>query len=268
MTSRQHHSLIARQVEVRRGNRVVVDDVSFEARAEKIVGIIGPNGAGKSSLLMALFRSLELSAGEVLIDDFPLASMRRREIARNIAVVAQEAEDALPLSVRASVNLGRLSQRSLSGYGDNTDQEAVSRALRRVGIEHLGERLMTELSGGERQRALIARALVQDPNFLLLDEPTNHLDLHHQFALFSLVRSLSSTTVVVLHDLNLASQVCDELVLLHQGRVVRAGATAEVLDPELIGDTYEIACDVVEYQGRRQLLFAPRRNPENNQDIS
>jgi iron complex transport system ATP-binding protein len=250
-------ALLARDLIVRRGGCTVLDRVELTARRGTTVGIIGPNGAGKSSLLLALYRAIPRAAGEVIIDGVGLDELSRREIARTIAIVGQDNEMAMPLSVRDSVGLGRLPHRSLVGYGDVTDRELVTEALGRVGLSDLADRLLTELSGGERQRALIARAIVQDPSYLFLDEPTNHLDLHHQFALLALVKTVSATTVTVLHDLNLAARACQELVLLANGRLVASGPSADVLQPDLIAEVYQVGVHVVEHRGRRHLIFDP-----------
>ncbi|GAB77886.1 iron complex transport system ATP-binding protein [Austwickia chelonae] len=250
-------ALSAREVTIRRGDRLVVDGVGFTARAGTTVGVIGPNGAGKSSLLLALHRAITHESGTIELGADEIGTLSRRRIARHVAVVAQENEAALPLSVRDSVNLGRLPHRSLVGYGDAQDRERVDEALDRVGLGTLAERLVTELSGGERQRVLIARAIVQNAPFLLLDEPTNHLDLHHQFQLFELVRTLDTTTVVVLHDLNLAGRVCDELVLLDRGRPVAYGPPREVLTPQIVSAVYHVAVECLEHHGQPHLLFSP-----------
>lgn len=262
-------SLHASSIVVERGGRIVLDNVGLDARRGTSVGIIGPNGAGKSSLLLALYRAIPRAAGDVLIDGDALDGLSRREIARRVAVVAQETDSAMPLAVRDAVALGRLAHRRLSSYGDVADQALVDAALDRVGLTGLGDRLLPQLSGGERQRALIARAIVQEPDVLLLDEPTNHLDLHHQFALLDLVRSIEATTVIVLHDLNLAAAACQELVLLERGRVVAAGPCEEVLDPDLIAEVYRVRVTAVEHAGRRHLIFdspsaasAGRRSPK------
>lgn len=250
-------ALTTHAVTIHRGGRLVVDGVGFAARTGSTVGLIGPNGAGKSSLLLALHRAIAHDSGLITLDESEIGSLSRRQIAQRVAVVAQDNEASLPLSVRDSVTLGRLPHRSLTGYGDAQDRACVTEALHQVGLLEHADRLVTELSGGERQRVLIARAIAQDTPFLLLDEPTNHLDLSHQFQLFDLVRGLEATTVVVLHDLNLAGQVCDELVLLDHGRPVAYGATTDVLTPEIISAVYQVDVDLVEHRGRPHLLFSP-----------
>ena len=144
------HSLV-----IRRGNRVVVDEVDLSAGDGSTIGVVGPNGAGKSTLVQAMYRALPAASGEVLIDSSDVTSLSRRAIARAVAVVSQERDEGLPLTVRDAVGLGRLSHRSLAGYGDAEDRSMVDAALARVDITYLADRLITQLSGGERQLSLI-----------------------------------------------------------------------------------------------------------------
>ena len=255
----------AENLTVRRGGRLVLDKVSLAADRNATIGIIGPNGAGKTTLLLALFRALSIDGGVVRLDDEDVTALTRRDIARRVAVVGQNDPTALPLPVRDAVALGRLPHRSLLRYGDDADTAIVEDALARVGALDLADRLVTELSGGERQRVLLARAIAQKAGHLLLDEPTNHLDIHHQFLLLDLVREVQATTIVVLHDLNLASQVCTELVLLDRGRLVASGPTAQVLDPELISRVYRVRAEAILADGHTHLVFSRAAPPPRAQ---
>ncbi|MBW3087081.1 Iron(3+)-hydroxamate import ATP-binding protein FhuC [Austwickia sp. TVS 96-490-7B] len=249
--------IIARNISVDRSGHRVLDSVSLATKPDRTIGIIGPNGAGKSTLLRTLYRSLAVASGEIHVDGDQLESLSRRDVARRISVVAQVHGSALPLPVRDSVALGRLSHRGLAGYGDNDDRERVDRAIAQVGLEGFENRLTTELSGGEMQRVLIARAIVQDATHLLLDEPTNHLDIFHQYQVLDLVRDLRKTCVVVLHDLNLASQYCDELVLLDRGRIVSSGRADDVLTAERITEVYRVRCEVLHHSnGQRHIVYS------------
>lgn len=247
----------AEHVTIDRGGRTICHDVDLTVGPGEVVGIVGPNGSGKTTFLLSLNRALAAAGGRVLIDGADIAGMTRRRIARQVAVVAQESETALPLSVRDSVALGRLASSSMLDYGDAGDTELVDAALTRVDLGGLADRLITRISGGERQRAMVARAIVQQATHLLLDEPTNHLDLHHQFSLLELVRELDCTTVIVLHDLNLAARFCDRVALLADGRVVAAGTPGEVLTPERIAPIYHLHVERIDHRGRPCLLFDP-----------
>ncbi|MDO5092800.1 MAG: ABC transporter ATP-binding protein [Propionibacteriaceae bacterium] len=254
----------AEQLSVVRGDREVLAGAHLVAEPGEVVGVVGPNGSGKTTLLLALNRALRASGGTVVIDGDDLSRLPRREIARRVAVVAQDTDASLPLTVRDAVALGRLASRSLLAYGDASDRGLVRDALEQVQAVHLADRLVTQLSGGERQRVLVARAIAQRASHLLLDEPTNHLDLHHQFALLSLVTGLNCTVVMVLHDLNLAARYCQRLLLVHQGRIAATGTPEEVLTPEILEPIYRITVSSFEHEGRRQLVFAPEARKETS----
>jgi iron complex transport system ATP-binding protein len=152
--------------------------------------------------------------------------------------------------VRDIVRLGRIPHRTALGGGTSADEDAVDSALAHVGLLDQAGRLWHTLSGGERQRAQIARALAQEPRELLLDEPTNHLDVRHQLELLELVCALPITTVIAIHDLNLAAMYCDVVVVLQKGRVVASGAPSDVLTAELITDVYGVAASITQDTNR------------------
>jgi iron complex transport system ATP-binding protein len=181
--------------------------------------------------------------GSVLLDGDDLLALRRRERARRLAFVEQDATTELPLTGRAVAGLGRTPHEALLGGGDPASSEIVTRALAEAGALDFADRALPSLSGGERQRVLIARALAQQPRLLLLDEPMNHLDIAAQLEVFALLARLAAdgvTVVAALHDLALAAAHADHVVVLHRGRVVAAGATEETLTPDLIRDVYGI----------------------------
>ncbi|MDT0345715.1 ABC transporter ATP-binding protein [Streptomyces litchfieldiae] len=235
----------------------VLAGVGLEARSG-IVGLIGPNGSGKTTLLRILYAALAPRGGTVLVDDRPVTSVPHRELPRRIAVVAQEAPPELPVTVADMVLLGRAPHRSSLQAYTAEDHRIAAAALRRVGMRDLADRNVATLSGGEKQRTLIARALAQQAHHLLLDEPTNHLDIHYQHEILHLVRSLDVTTVVVLHDLNLAGRYCDHLVLLDQGTVACAGPTADVLTPEVLEPVYRVSVRTLHDEDCVQLVFRPQ----------
>lgn len=250
-------TLETREVRWTRGGALVVDDVSLRPEPGSTVGLLGPNGSGKSSLLRLLQGAARPDSGEVLLDDRPLGEWRRREVARSVAVVTQHAETDADIVVRDVVRLGRTPHRPVWGGSTTGDEAAIDAALERVGLTDKADRLWHTLSGGERQRAQIARALAQEPRELLLDEPTNHLDIRHQLDVLALVAALPVTSIIALHDLNLAATYCDSVLVLRAGRVVAAGAPAEVLTPALIADVYEVKARVIPdaETGRSTILF-------------
>jgi iron complex transport system ATP-binding protein len=219
---------------------LILDGVSIAPRPGAVTGLLGPNGSGKSTLLRLLAGVLAPSAGVVSLDGEPLAGVARRAAARRIALVQQQSDTQVELTVGDVVRLGRIPHRRAWSAASAADERAVAAALERSGLADRAGRLWRTLSGGERQRVQIARALAQEPRELLLDEPTNHLDIQHQLELLDLVRGLDLTCVVALHDLNLAAAYCDELVVLREGRVVAAGAPAKVLTEELVADVYGV----------------------------
>jgi iron complex transport system ATP-binding protein len=250
-------SIEARRVSWEAGGHLIVDQVSVAVEPGTTLGLLGPNGSGKSSLLRLLAGLRRPSGGAVLLDGNGISDLDRRSLARRIAVVEQEAGTELDLTVADVVLLGRTPHRSGWGGPGRDDEDTVRDALARTGLEALAPRRWHSLSGGERQRAQIARALAQQPSELLLDEPTNHLDIAHQLALLDLVRTLPVTTVVALHDLNLAAAFCDRVLVLSAGRVVAAGTPAEVLTEQLVRDVYGVRCEVsrVPPEGRPHIRF-------------
>ncbi|MFC4376817.1 ABC transporter ATP-binding protein [Nocardia halotolerans] len=243
--------------------RITLDDISFRAEPGTTVGLIGPNGSGKSTVLRLMYRALRPAGGSVVIDATPVQQLRGRDLAGRLAVVAQEAPPDTPVTVTETVLLGRSPWvGAFQGYS-RADRITAAAALARVGARELAERRFATLSGGERQRVLIARALAQQADHLLLDEPSNHLDIRYQHELLSLVRGLhTTTTIVVLHELNLAARYCDRLVLLDHGRVAAAGTVAEVLTPQVLEPVYQIQVHRSRAFGAVQLLFGPATAPD------
>jgi iron complex transport system ATP-binding protein len=222
-----------------------VADVTLSLKPGEITAIIGPNGAGKSTLLKSLNSQVSPSSGSILLDGQPLERLNRRTISRRIAVVAQEAELRFPVTVLEFVLGGRFAWATNAGWGWETehDLQIADAVLRETELSELSGRLMNELSGGERQRALMARALATEAP-ILLDEPTANLDLSHQATLLALVRNRcdrkEAAALVVTHDINLAAQFADNLILMKQGRAVHTGTPEQVLQPQILQDVFEV----------------------------
>src|SRR5437870_4708926 len=236
--------LEAREISVNYDEREAVADVSLRAKPKDVIAIIGPNGAGKSTLLRALNGSVGTSSGEVLLDDRSIDSYSRRAIAQRIAVVAQEAELRFPGTVMEFVLGGRYAWSSAWGWESEKDVEIARRILRETELEDFETRLMNELSGGERQRAVVARALATEAKIFLLDEPTANLDLAHQATMLRLVRGRcndrESAAIVVTHDVNLAAEFADQVMLLKNGREIVAGPPRSVFTPELLRKVFDL----------------------------
>jgi iron complex transport system ATP-binding protein len=224
----------------------VLQDVSFQMRKGEFVGVIGPNGSGKTTLLKILYRLLSPQQGEVLFDRLSLKKMSRREIAKKIAVVAQETYPAFPFRAIELVLMGRSPYLGHLMFESPKDLEIAKKAMEWTEILPIAERPIDELSGGERKRVFIARALAQEPEVILLDEPTSNLDIHHQVEFLDLVLSLNRekglTILMASHDLNLASEYCDRLLLLQHGKIYKMGSPEEVMTRENIEKVY--GCEV------------------------
>jgi iron complex transport system ATP-binding protein len=232
--------------------KTIVSDVSLSAAPGETLGLIGPNGSGKSSLLRLLAGLKRPHAGRVEINGQDIARVPRRALSRQVAFVQQNAATDTNVSVRDVVRLGRTPHRSaLSGWSA-ADEAAVVTALERVDMTDRRAQAWQTLSGGERQRVHIARALAQSPQVMFLDEPTNHLDIHHQIEILRLIRDLSLTSVVALHDLNLAAMFCDRIVVLLSGSVLASGTPRSVLTEGLLRQVFRIEAGVSEspYHGR------------------
>lgn len=237
-------SMTAERITWQVRNKLIVDGVDITVATGSTVGLLGPNGSGKSSLLRLLAGLRATSSGVVRLDDSDIAGMNRRLLARRLAVVDQEATTDQEPTVRDVVELGRLPHRATWAPMSARDRRMIETAAVTTGVADLLDRPYSTLSGGERQRVQIARALAQEPTELLLDEPTNHLDIRHQLELLELVAATETTTVMALHDLNLAAAYCQELVVLDHGRVHTAGPPAAVLTPSVIAEVYEVEATV------------------------
>jgi iron complex transport system ATP-binding protein len=236
--------LTARDISVSFGRRRVIDGVSVELHPGEIIVLLGPNGAGKSTLLRSLNSTVPIDQGEILMDGTPIGSMSRREIARKIAVVAQENETKFPITVIDFVLSARFAGGSAFGWESKDDIASAKNALRLCDLGEFGDRLMNELSGGERQRVVLARALAAETKVLLLDEPTANLDLAHQSLMFRLVRDRCQTggagAIVITHDLNLAAAFADRVLLLKEGKLIATGAPADVLTATNLREIYDV----------------------------
>ncbi|MGC0362481.1 iron complex transport system ATP-binding protein [Rhodococcus sp. 27YEA15] len=237
-------TLEARGAGWRAGGTVIVDDVHFTPAVGTTVGLLGPNGSGKSTLLKLLAGQHRPSAGLITLDGITLTDWKRRDLARRIATVDQHSDTEVDLTVGDILELGRTPHRGLWGGHTEADRGAVRAAVEHTALGELLDRFWHTLSGGERQRVQIARALAQQPQELLLDEPTNHLDINHQLELLALVRELPTTTVMALHDLNLAAMFCDSLVMLSGGKIVASGTPTDVLTVDLIAAVYDVDAEV------------------------
>lgn len=250
----------------RRGRGGVVDalsGVSLDVPRGSFTGLMGPNGCGKTTLLKLMAGVLRPSTGTVTLAGQSLASMPRREAARHVAVVPQDTHPAFDYTALEIVLMGRHPHLRPTQLEGPDDLAIAQQSLEATGTLHLAQRPFTSLSGGERQRVVIASALAQQPDVLLLDEPTASLDLGYQLEVASLLRRLSRqhhvTMVMATHDLNLAASMCDALALLRGGRLLRYGATADVLTVDTVRELYDVEAEVQFHPAAGHLTVTPVR---------
>lgn len=241
-------------IEVRHGSRLALGPVDVVIGVGETVALLGPNGSGKTSLLRVLAGISPPDAGTVYLHGRQLARIPARERARLIASVAQDESTELPFTARDVLLLGR-------GVGTpewrpyrRVDHEFVEALAQRWEIGALLDRNLREMSGGERRRVLIARAFAQGAEVLLFDEPTNHLDLRHQHDLLEHLADGSATSVVALHDIDMARAYCTRIVLLDHGRIVADGSPDDILTAALVEETYRVAARDVVVEGRGRVI--------------
>ncbi|MDG4718457.1 MULTISPECIES: ABC transporter ATP-binding protein [Thalassospira] len=238
------------------GFKKIISDVSLRVAPGEFLGLIGPNGSGKTSMMSVLAGIRAPSRGQAMLGDQPMKQIGRRNLARQIGFVEQQADTIDRITVREAVGLGRTPYLSLLTPWSEDDSEIVDQALGSVEMRDMADRMWHTLSGGEKQRVHIARALAQQPDFLLLDEPTNHLDIHHQLGLLELVRALPVTVVAALHDLNHAAMFCDRIAMMDRGKLIAVGTPEQILTSQNLRDVFGVAADIeIDDQGRCHIRY-------------
>lgn len=234
--------LQARNLHVRYDTTEVLSDLSIDLLAGEVVALLGPNGSGKSTLIRTLLGHLRASGGEILWEDRPLARLSPRALARRVAYLAQTPAYDPESRVEHVVRMGRSPYLSMFGLETTEDRDVVEAILNETGLTAFRHRAMDELSGGQRQRVFIARALAQQPVAMLLDEPGTHLDLHHHVEMYRQLRTLAQQkligVLIAAHDITLAAQFADRIVLLSDGRVVANGTPTDVLQADALSKVY------------------------------
>jgi iron complex transport system ATP-binding protein len=231
-----------------KANAWALSGLTFEVLSGEVLGVIGPNGSGKTSLLKLLARVLRPQEGEIHLFGSRIAAMSQDAIARVVALVPQESRQIFPFTIAETVMMGRFPHHRSKGrfFGIGLegpeDIRLATQAMEETDVGHLAHRSIDDVSGGERQRAIIARALAQQSKVLLLDEPTAFLDLNHQLDICTILTRLNEncglTVILASHDLNLASQYCDRLLLLNDGEIFRLGTPEEIVRPEVLEAVY------------------------------
>ncbi|MCF2907405.1 ABC transporter ATP-binding protein [Pseudoalteromonas sp. DL2-H2.2] len=226
------------------GNKPVLSGLNFAIARGQFIGLIGPNGAGKSSLLRCLYRYWEQTEGEILYAGKPVSDYLRRAYARQVAVVLQEIPSQFNLALFEVVAMGVTPHKTLFSTVNADDKLRILEAIERVGLSHKAQQQFDSLSGGEKQRAMIARAMVQQPELLIMDEPTSHLDVKYQIQIMELAKAMGVTVIASFHDLNLAAALSDELLVLAQGTLVAQGTPLEIITPDLLSDIFGVCAEV------------------------
>jgi iron complex transport system ATP-binding protein len=231
----------------------VVSDLTLEVPAGRMTAVVGPNGSGKSTLLRGMRRLLTPQSGRVLLDGRDIHQLPARELARQLGVLPQGPVTPEGITAAELVSRGRHPHRGLFARLTAEDQQAIDDALAAVELAELRDRPVDQLSGGQRQRVWIAMVLAQGTQHLLLDEPTTYLDLAHAVDVMNVVHaaahSAGRTVVTVLHDLTLAAQYADHLVVMGDGRIAAQGVPSEVLSEQLLADVFGLRATVVEVGG-------------------
>lgn len=235
----------------------VVDDVSLDLPAGKVISMIGPNGAGKSTVLGMISRLIARSAGVVEFKGKDVSQWESRELAKHLAILTQANNINMKLTVRELVSFGRFPH---SGSNlTNEDRKTVDRAIDYMELNAFADRFIDEMSGGQRQRAFIAMVLAQDTEYVLLDEPTNNLDIYHSAQMMKLVRrlcdELGKTVILVLHEINLAAFYSDHICAFKNGRIIVSGTVEEVMTAQNLELIYGVPFEIHRIDGRPLAIF-------------
>lgn len=245
------------------GDQLVLSAVSATFTKGQVTALVGPNGCGKSTLLKAVMGFVPLRDGAVELEGQKTTTMPRRALARRVAYLPQETYCPDYMTLGELIELAGYARYSLFGGPTAGDRALFAESLAFVGLADLAHHQVNLLSGGQRQRAWIAMVLAQDADIILLDEPVNHLDIKYQYAVLSLIRSLTvehgKTVIIVLHDLNLTAAFADSVVMLKAGRVQANGTVQEAINPRSLAEVFGIEAEVFRHDNR--LVCLPRCAP-------
>jgi iron complex transport system ATP-binding protein len=239
------------------GETAVVDGVSLQLPKGGITSIIGPNGAGKSTFLSMISRLMAMDKGSVTVDGLDVAKTSGDVLARRLSILRQDNHMTARLTVHDLVSFGRYPYSK--GRLTANDKVHIEEAIGYLDLTELSGRFLDELSGGQRQRAFVAMVLCQDTDYVLLDEPLNNLDMKHAMGMMKLLQraatELGKTVVLVLHDINFASWYSDYIVAMKHGKVTGQGAAAQMIDPLVLSEIYEMDIKVHQIGGQRVSIY-------------
>lgn len=245
--------------------------INLNVRRGSLTGIVGPNGSGKTTMFKTITGEIEIKRGNIFVNNWEIRKLTPKQKAQKIAIVTQNTE-VFDISVEEFVLMGRMPYRkTFQLFETEKDHLLTEKFLKLTGIYEFRNKLMTELSGGEQQLASIARALCQEPELLLLDEPTSHLDISHTLMVLNLIQKLNSemglTVLLIIHDLNLASEYCDYIAMMHKGEIHKQGTPTEVLNYENIEFVYNtVVITQTNPLSKKPAVFLISDKILNNQD--
>lgn len=239
------------------GGKEIIKNLSFTFEKGKIYGFLGPNGSGKSTLLDIIVGHREEYLGEISVEGKNLKKLKGKELGKNIALVPQEFDTHFNYSAREILEMGRYPYDSFFSK-DSRDEEIIDRYIKLFSLEKLLEKDIYSMSGGERQRIIFAKAMVQESGYILLDEATSNMDIHYAHTIFKNLRETVKNegrgAVAVIHDMNLASQYCDEIIMLKDGEIKFSGSPEEVLTAENIDEVFNVKSKIFRERGESFIL--------------
>lgn len=247
--SQAQASLEAQNLTLGYAHESIVHELSLHIPQAKATAIVGPNGCGKSTLLAGLSRLLKAQSGAVLLNGEQINKLPTRQVAKQLALLPQEASAPDGLTVRELIRFGRQPHQGLLRQWSDDDEQIVDKAIAMADLAKFADRPLESMSGGQRQRAWIAMAVAQATPLLLLDEPTSALDLGHQIEIFELIRELvavEKTIVMVVHDLSSACRYADHIVAMRDGKIIAQGKPQAIVSPELVQQLYDVKCTILQ----------------------
>ena len=243
-------ALSADRIDLSYNGPLIVEDLSVSIPSKGIVAIVGANACGKTTLIKALARLLPPAKGSVLLDSKEIHSLPTKEVATRLGILPQSPRAPDGVTVSDLVRRGRFPHQNFFNQWSDSDERAVAKALDLMGLAKLGDKPVDELSGGQRQRAWIAMVIAQDTPLIFLDEPCTHLDIAHQMELLEMLEDLSKkegrAIVMVLHDLNQASQYADHIIAMQAGRIATEGAPKDIINSDFMEKVFGVCCRVIE----------------------
>lgn len=232
-------------------DRVLLDNINLTFSPAKVYGLIGHNGSGKSTLLKLLTRQIQASSGSILLHQQEINQIASRDYAKQVAYLPQHLPTDTQLTAYELISMGRYAWRGLFGRMTQQDKDAIQQALLLTQTENFKNQIVDILSGGERSRIWLAMCLAQQSQFLLLDEPLAPLDIAHQLEVMNLIQTLSRQLklgiIIVIHDINLAAQYCDELIALKQGQLLKQGTPSEIMTRDILHQIYGVNMTIIQH---------------------